>query len=59
MAELKALPVVQEQFQAARAQLQRYRAILAEEYPGVLRLRTYAVVAVGLERLVWEEVLVS
>jgi hypothetical protein len=56
-AELKALPVVQEQFLAARAQLQRYRAILEEEYPEVLRLRTYAVVAVGLERVVWEEVL--
>jgi hypothetical protein len=54
--ELKALPVVQEQFSAARAQLQRYREVLEEEYPGVLRLRTYAVVAVGLERLVWEEV---
>ncbi len=54
--ELKALPVVEEQFVAARAQLQRYREILEEEYPGVLRLRTYAVVAVGLERLVWEEV---
>jgi hypothetical protein len=56
VAELKALPVVQEQFGAARAQLQRYRAVLEEEYAGVLRLRTYAVVAVGLERLVWEEV---
>jgi hypothetical protein len=54
--ELKTLPVVQEQFQAARAQLQRYREVLEEEYLGVLRLRTYAVVAVGLERLVWEEV---
>ncbi len=57
--ELKALPVVQEQFVAARTQLQRYREVLEEEYPGVLRLRTYAVVAVGLERLVWEEVLVT
>jgi hypothetical protein len=57
--ELKALPMVQEQFVAARTQLQRYREILEKEYPGVLRLRTYAVVAVGLERLVWEEVLVT
>lgn len=56
--ELKALPVVQEQFQVARAQLQRYRDILEQEYPGVLRLRTYAVVAVGLGRLVWEEIMV-
>jgi hypothetical protein len=51
--------VVQEQFLAARTQLHQYREILEEEYPGVLRLRTYAVVAVGLERLVWEEVLVT
>ncbi len=55
--ELKVLPAVKDQFVAARAQLQRYREILEQEYPGVLRLRTYAVVAVGLERLVWEEVL--
>jgi hypothetical protein len=58
VADLKALPVVPEQFVVAQAQLQRYREVLEETYAGVLRLRTYAVVAVGLERLVWEDVLV-
>lgn len=57
VAELQALPLVQTQLTAAREQLSRYRAILEEDYLGMLRLRTYAVVAVGLERLVWVEVL--
>jgi hypothetical protein len=41
---------------AAREQLQRYRQTLVETYGGTLRLKVFAVVAVGWERVVWEEV---
>jgi hypothetical protein len=41
---------------AAREQLQRYRQTLVETYGEKLRLKVFAVVAVGWERLVWEEV---
>ena len=58
-AELRALPAVQRQLQEAREQLPAYRRGIEDRY-GVglglaLRLRAYAVVAVGFERLVWEE----
>ncbi|HFD40373.1 MAG TPA: AAA family ATPase [Anaerolineae bacterium] len=50
---IHALPVVQQKFQEAAAQLWRYRRRLESRYGGD-RLRTYAVVALGFERLVWE-----
>lgn len=47
------IPVLEE---AAASQLQKYRADLAAQYGDRLRLRTFAVVALGFERLVWQEV---
>lgn len=52
----KTLPKVQGKLQEARQQLQHYRTLLTATYGDLLRLRTYAVVALGFERLVWEEV---
>jgi hypothetical protein len=54
VAELKTR--CQSQFTEAREQLQRYRQTLVETYGEQLRLKVFAVVAVGWERLVWEEV---
>ena len=51
--ELAALPQVQTQLAAADAQLERYRETLERVYGEKLRLHTHAVVALGLERLVW------
>jgi hypothetical protein len=53
---LAALPAVQASLAEARSQLQRYRTALEASYGQTLRLRTYAVVGLGFERLVWEEV---
>ncbi|MCE7985797.1 MAG: AAA family ATPase [Caldilinea sp. CFX5] len=55
-AELAALPKVKEQLAAAEKQLQDYRRKLQAKYGADLRLRTYAVTAIGFERLVWREV---
>jgi hypothetical protein len=49
------LPAVQAGLAEARSQLQRYRPALQAAYGECLRLRTYAVVGLGFERLVWEE----
>ena len=48
---LMTLPPIQEQLQAAEAQARRYGAALQERY-GLTDLRLYAVVGVGLERVV-------
>ena len=56
-AELRALPEVQAQLAQARTQLQSYRRDLQVAYQGGLRLQTYAIVALGFDRLVWEEIL--
>jgi len=50
---LHALPAVAEQIKDAETQLTRYRAILERVYGDKLKLRTHAVVCIGLERLVW------
>jgi hypothetical protein len=55
MAELAALPAVKEELAAAAEQAQRYGAALSERY-GLTDLRLYAVVGVGLERVVWQTV---
>ncbi len=52
-AELRVLSAVAEQLQEAEVQLSAYRATLEGEANGVLKLRTHAVVSIGLERLVW------
>ena len=54
--ELKLLDAVQKKLTEATTQLQQYRAALTQKYGSILRLRTYAVVAIGFERLVWSEV---
>jgi len=53
---LAALPAVQARLAEARLQLQRYRTALEASYGATLRLRTYAVVGLGFERLIWDEV---
>jgi hypothetical protein len=52
---LLALEVVQAKITEAIPQLQRYRQALVKKYGDRLRLRAYAVVAIGFERLVWVE----
>lgn len=54
--ELLALPAIQTQLAAARTQLQGYQNALQQQYGAILRLRTYAVVALGFERVAWVEV---
>jgi hypothetical protein len=59
-AELTALPLVQAKLAEARAQTPAYRHEVEARYQSLLhvslRLRTYAVVALGFDRLVWEEI---
>jgi hypothetical protein len=50
---LRQLPPVAEQLAAAETQLARYRLTLERVYGEKLKLRTHAVVCIGLERLVW------
>ena len=55
--ELLALKPVKAELAEAEKQLLSYRATLNQVYgAGYLRLRTYAVVSVGYDRLVWQEV---
>lgn len=56
MASLMAVDAVKTKLAEAKAQIQRYRKTLTQKYGTALRLRTYAVVAIGFERLVWVEV---
>ncbi len=55
MAELAALAAVEAQLAAAAAQARRYGAALSERY-GLTDLRLFAVVGIGLERVVWQPV---
>ncbi|MFN8495531.1 MAG: AAA family ATPase [Caldilineaceae bacterium] len=54
-ARVKTLPLVQSKFSEAQAKLQQYHTSLTKKYGDQLRLRAYAVVALGFERVVWEE----
>ena len=47
------IPTLEEE---AGSRLQKYRTDLAAHYSDRLRLRAFAVVALGFERLVWQEV---
>jgi len=49
----RALPVVAEQLREAEIQLTAYREALKRTEGESLKLRTHAVVSIGLERLVW------
>ncbi len=51
--ELRALPVVAEKLKEAEQQLAAYREVLERSAGAALKLRTHAVVCIGLERLVW------
>jgi hypothetical protein len=55
-AELAASPPVAQKLAEARAQAADYLRSLRERYRIDLRMRVYAVVAIGFERLVWEEI---
>ena len=54
--KIKALDEVKEKLKEAKEQAQRYGKVLEKKYGSALRLRKYVVVAVGFDRLVWEEV---
>jgi hypothetical protein len=51
--ELAALPAVKRELEVAGEQARRYGAALSERY-GLSDLRLYAVVGIGLERVVWQ-----
>lgn len=53
--ELEELSLVEDLFAEADAQLRRYRAALEKRYGETLRLRAYAIVGLGFERLVARE----
>ncbi len=55
-AELRGLPAVANAFDTAREQLTRYQQALETRYGDVLALRSYAIVAVDLERVLGEEI---
>ncbi len=55
-AALRRLPAVKKAFAEARKQVKRYRDALVRKHGDAVRRRGYAVVAVGLERLLGEEV---
>jgi len=55
MAELAALSAVKAELDAAADQARRYGAALSERY-GLTDLRLFAVVGIGLERVVWQGV---
>ena len=53
MDELAALSAVKAELDAAAEQAQRYGAALSERY-GLTDLRLFAVVGIGLVRVVWQ-----
>ncbi len=55
--DFKALEPVQEKLEESKKQLLDYQKRLASKYGDSLRLRLISVVAVGFERVVWQEVL--
>jgi hypothetical protein len=54
--ELAELDAVKTAFTAARSALQAYRKTLLTTYGALLTLRVYAVVSLGFERILWQEV---
>lgn len=53
---MRQLPPVAQAFAEAREQARRYSAALQQKHGEGLRLRSYAVVAVDIERILGEEV---
>ena len=54
--ELQNMPLMQAQMEDAKKQVKDYGDVLDKRH-GNLRLRKYAVVSLGFDRLCWEEVL--
>ncbi|MDM8529027.1 AAA family ATPase [Anaerolineales bacterium HSG24] len=54
--QVRKLDAVDKKVDEAKEQLARYRKLLTEKYGDLLRLHTHVVVAVGFERLLWEEI---
>ncbi|MEM7539303.1 MAG: AAA family ATPase [Chloroflexota bacterium] len=54
--ELLAISIVKTELEGAKEQLRDYRRYLHATYGDELNLKTFAVVGVGLERIVWDEV---
>ena len=54
--ELKALTSVRTKLAESETKLESYRKTLLSEYGSRLRLRTYSVVSIGFERLIWQEI---
>ena len=54
--DLKALEPVQKEIAEAKTQVIGYHAKLSNKYGDQLRLRTYVVVAIGFDRIVWTEI---
>ncbi len=54
--ELKASPLIRQKLAESETKLESYRKTLLSEYGSRLRLRTYSVVSIGFERLIWEEI---
>ncbi|MDM8561211.1 AAA family ATPase [Candidatus Parabeggiatoa sp. HSG14] len=55
--EIKAIPLVQQNFKEAKTQLLDYEKRLNRKYENTLQLLMISVVALGFERVVWENVL--
>jgi len=55
-AELLKVDAIKEEMDGAKTQLRGYQQRLQQKYGTDLKLRTFAIVGVGLDRVVWEEV---
>jgi len=53
--DLKAMTPVRQKLAESGTKLDGYRKILLSEYGSRLRLKTYRIVSIGFERLIWEE----
>ncbi len=56
LAKLKGLSAIKKKLAEAKTKLAGYRQTLMSAYGAKLRLRTYSVISVGYDRLVWAEV---
>jgi len=54
--ELLQMEKIKEKMQSAKAQAQTYSAELKKEFGDVMQLKTFAVTAIGFERIVWEPI---
>ncbi|OQY26824.1 MAG: AAA family ATPase [Candidatus Cloacimonetes bacterium 4572_55] len=55
LAELKKLPPVKKKWDEALVGLSKYEAVLHKKYDPALKLKSFVVGAVGLDRIIWEE----